>query len=101
MAIAVDLIVEDEASTLCEGVGLSKKFIFQEKPKKCPTCHSVRFRSYEVLGSVPEPIIWECRRCESRFAKYDLDRMETLLKEVSGLWTNPSDWGATPKSEYN
>ena len=101
MAIAVDLVVDDGASTLCDGVGLDHNHIYKDKPKKCPECCSVRFRSYEILGSIPEPIIWECKRCQSRFAKYPLEEMEDLLKQVVGLWTIPDDWGKVAKGDYN
>ena len=102
MAIAVDLIVDDEAETLCDGIGLDHNHIYTEMPDKCPKCKSVRFHGYEILGSsVPEIIMWECRRCESRFPKFPLDKMETILEEVQGVWTNPNDWGHVSKGDYN
>ena len=101
MSIAVDLIIDDDASTLCDGLGLDHEHIYNEQPRSCPECSCIRFRVYEVLGDKPEPIIWECKKCQSRFPKYDLVTMEELLSKVSGLWTNPQDWSTVPKKDYN
>lgn len=101
MAIAVDLVVDASADTLCEEIGLDHEHIYKEKPSLCPTCNCSRFRAYEILGSVSKPIIWECKKCDARFGKYPLEKMEKLLEAVSGLWTNPEDWSKVPKNEYN
>ena len=101
MAIALDLVIDEDAETLCDGIGLDHNHIYTKQPKKCPECSCVRFRAYEVLGSIELPIIWECRKCQSRFPRFALDKMETLLEGVQGLWTNPNDWGQVSKGDYN
>ena len=101
MAIALDLVIDDHASNLCDGVGLDHNHVYEEEPAHCPECQCVRFRAYEVLGSLPKPIIWECKKCQSRFPRYPLKRMEELLESVQGLWTNPEDWGPVAKGEHN
>lgn len=100
MAIALDLIVDESAPTLCKGLCLDSE-VHEKIPKECPDCKCKSFREYEILGALPEPIIWECKRCGIRFPKYPLDTMEAILDRVKGLWTNPSDWCHVAKEEYN
>ena len=100
MAIAIDLIIDSEASTLCQGLCLENN-VYEDKPDECPDCKCKRFREYEILGAIPEPIIWECRKCGIRFPKYPIDTMEQILDRVKGLWTNPEDWCPVPKKDYN
>jgi ribosomal protein L37AE/L43A len=100
MAIALDLIVDQSATTLCAKLDLQLQ-VYEEKPSICPECRCKQFREYEILGALPEPIVWECKKCEIRFPKYSLDKMEGILKKVQGLWTNPEDWGHVSKKDYN
>ena len=100
MAIALDLIIDDSAATLCQGLALDQH-VYEERPDACPDCKCKKFREYEILGAIPEPIIWECKKCGIRFPKYPHDTMEIILEKVQGLWTNPADWCHVAKKDYN
>ena len=100
MVIAYDLIIDDEAQTLCGNLGLSDAACV-DMPSKCDKCKCIKFRAYEILGSEPGPMIWECKKCQKRFPKYSLVKMEELLRKVKPLWTNPDDWGHVDKGDYN
>ena len=100
MAIALDLIVDHNADTLCEKLDLEHEH-YNIKPESCPRCSCKKIREYEILGALPEPIVWECVKCEARFPKYPLGAMEAILEKVSGLWTNPEDWSHVAKKDYN
>ena len=101
MAIALDLIVDNEANSLCEGIGLNQETYYSIKPDFCQECDSSRFRSYEILGILEVPMIWECKDCGARFSRFPIEQTEIMLSEVQGLWTNPTDWAKIPKAEYN
>ena len=100
MAIAIDLIIDSDANTLCQGLCLDSH-VYEDKPSECPDCKCRMFREYEILGSLPEPIIWECRKCGIRFPKYPIDTMELILEKVRSLWTNPDDWIPVSRKDYN
>ena len=101
MAIALDLIVDEDANTLCEGIGLNHNTYYTTKPTYCEECESSRFRSYEILGILETPMLWECKDCGARFSRFPIEQTEIMLSKVQGLWTNPSDWAKVPRADYN
>ena len=100
-AVLIDLVRVENQSTSTGKVGLSNEYIFPDEPDECPACQSKKFRSYEILGAHDDPIVWECVNCDMRYPRFDLIVMEELLDKVKGLWTNPDDWGFSPKEEFN
>ncbi len=100
-AVLFDLVRVKEQTTYTGKMGLSNEYIFPEEPVECPACKSKKFRSYEVLGAYEKPIVWECIKCDMRYPRFDLAKMEELLDKVKGLWTNPNDWGYEPSEDFN
>jgi hypothetical protein len=100
-AVLFDMVRVKEQDTYTGKMGLSGEYIFPDEPLECPACKSDKFRAYEILGAHDDPIVWECSKCDMRYPRFNLDVMEVLLQKVKGLWTNPNDWGFSPKEEFN
>ena len=103
MAILLDLVIDKSAPTLCESLGINTGLYYWEGDFQCieNDCGCRKFREYEILGALPEPMIWECKKCQARYGKYPTEKMEEILSKVQGLWTNPSDWDHVSKVDYN
>ena len=75
--------------------------IFKHRPKVCPHCQARDIIGIEVMGAEDHVLLWECDECESMFLRFKKDKTEEYLQAAKGSWTNPSDWGYLPKSEFN
>jgi hypothetical protein len=75
--------------------------IFKVIPDVCPHCHSDEMRGIEIMGAQKGVLLWECSECLDVYLKYDKDKTEEELQDASEYWTNPSDWGYRPHSEFN
>ena len=100
-AVLVDLVRVQGQSTSTGKMGVSNEYVFEEAPDKCPACMNKKFRGYEILGAYDEPLVWECCKCDMRFPRFELEKMEELLDKVKDLWTNPNDWGYQDREEFN
>ncbi len=81
-----------------------KKFtetIYVHRPSICPHCHSDEMVGVEVMGCPLKVLIWECEECSNCFLRFSSSFTEGQLKKVKIYWTNKSDWGYHPKSQYN
>ena len=75
--------------------------VFDVMPDVCPHCHSDEMHGIEIMGARNGVLLWECKECLDVYLKYDKDRTEKELQGASEYWTNPSDWGHCPRSEFN
>ena len=53
------------------------------------------------MGTYEGPLFWECDKCDCAILRFEEQKTEEYLQLAKGLWTNPSDWGYVPKSEFN
>ena len=53
------------------------------------------------MGAYLGNLLWECDECESIFLRFKKDETEEYLQAAKGAWTNSTDWGYVPKSEFN
>jgi hypothetical protein len=65
MILLEDLIVDNQADSVVESIGVENEESFSEKPTKCLHCKSRKMEAIEVLGAI----------------------------DAKGLWTSPLDWG--------
>ena len=75
--------------------------VFDSIPEVCPQCHSDEMHGIEIMGAKNGVLLWECKECLDVYLKYDKDRTEKELQGASEYWTNPTDWGYRPRSEFN
>jgi hypothetical protein len=88
-----DLIVDNQADSVIDSIGVENEEHFEEKPKRCLHCKSRDMEAIEVLGAIDEPILWACLKCDALFLKFPRSETEVLLASAKGLWTSPLDWG--------
>ena len=103
MILVVDL-VDKLRGNLVEQLVHKKDLacIFNVIPDVCPHCHSEEMRGIEIMGAQNRGVLlWECNECLDVYLKYDKDKTEEELQDASEYWTNPSDWGYRPHSEFN
>ena len=93
MIILEDLIVDNQADSVVESIGVENDEVFTEMPVKCLHCKSRDMEAIEVLGATDEPILWACLKCDALFLKFSRSETEVLLASAKGLWTSPLDWG--------
>ena len=93
MILLEDLIVDNQADSVVESIGVENEVYFEEKPKKCLHCNSRHMEAIEVLGATDEPILWACLKCDALFLKFPRSETEVLLASAKGLWTSPLEWG--------
>ena len=102
MILVVDL-VDKLRGNLVEQLVHKKDLtcVFDVMPDVCPHCHSDEMHGIEIMGARNGVLLWECKECLDVYLKYDKDRTEKELQGASEYWTNPSDWGHCPRSEFN
>ena len=93
MILLEDLVVDNQADSVVESIGVDNEKTFSKKPKKCLHCASRNIEAIEVLGAIDEPILWACLKCDALFLKFSRSETEVLLASAKGLWTSPLDWG--------
>ena len=93
MILLEDLIVDNQADSVIESIGVENEESFSKKPKNCLHCKSRDMEAIEVLGATNEPILWACLKCDALFLKFPRSETEVLLASAKGLWTSPLDWG--------
>jgi hypothetical protein len=86
---------------LVDSLEAEKNVICKEKPNKCPKCESDDIKGVEVMGTYEGILFWECDECDCAILRFEEYKTEEYLQQAKGLWTNPSDWGYVPKSEFN
>jgi len=90
-------LVENLLDESTEGSNNAQK----SRPKKCIRCKSPRILGVEIMGAYDGILFWECDVCENTILRFKEDVTEKYLQLAKGLWTNPSDWGYRPRSEFN
>ena len=75
--------------------------IHKSRPKKCNRCKSSKILGVEIMGAYDGILFWECDICENTILRFKEELTEKYLQLAKGLWTNPSDWGYIPPSEFN
>ena len=93
MILLEDLIVDNQADSVIDSIGVENAEHFEEKPERCLHCKSRDMEAIEVLGAMDEPILWACIKCDALFLKFSRSKTEVLLANAMGLWTSPLDWG--------
>ena len=93
MILLEDLIVDNQADSVIDSLGIENHQSFSKKPKQCLHCESRNVEAIEVLGAIDEPILWACLKCDALFLKFSRSETEVLLASAKGLWTSPLDWG--------
>ena len=93
MILLEDLIVDNQADSVVESIGVNNDKYFKDKPKKCLHCKSRKLEAIEVVGAIEEPILWACLKCDALFLKFSRSETEVLLASAKGLWTSPLEWG--------
>jgi hypothetical protein len=93
MILLEDLIVDNQADSVVESIGVENDESFSKRPEQCFYCQSHKMESIEVLGAINEPILWACLKCDALFLKFSRSETEVLLANAKGLWTSPLDWG--------
>ena len=101
MILLEDLIVDNQADSVIESIGIENEESFSEKPKQCLHCKSRDMESIEVLGATDEPILWACLKCDALFLKFSRSKTEVLLASAKGLWTSPLDWGFLDRNLFS
>ena len=71
------------------------------RPKRCIRCKSSEIVGIEIMGAYNGILFWECDKCENTILRFKEELTEKYLQLAKGLWTNPSDWGYVPPSEFN
>ncbi len=87
--------------TLVEGLEAEKNLVCKKRPEKCPKCSCEDLKGVEVMGTYDGVLFWECDDCDCAILRFEEYKTEEYLQLAKGLWTNPSDWGYVPKSEFN
>ena len=75
--------------------------IHKSRPRKCSRCKSSKILGVEIIGAYDGILFWECDVCENTILRFKEELTEKYLQLAKGLWTNPSDWGYIPPSEFN
>ena len=101
MILLEDLIVDNQADSVVESIGVENEESFSKKPEQCLYCQSRKMESIEVLGAINEPILWACLKCDALFLKFSRSETEVLLANAKGLWTSPLDWGFVERELFN
>ena len=101
MILLEDLIVDNQADSVIESIGVENEESFSKKPKNCLHCKSRDMEAIEVLGAPNEPILWACLKCDALFLKFPRSETEVLLANAKGLWTSPLDWGFVERELFN
>ena len=101
MMLLEDLIVDNQADSVVESIGVENEESFSSKPKQCLHCKSRDLEAIEVLGAMDEPILWACLKCDALFLKFSRSETEVLLANAKGLWTSPLDWGFVERELFN
>ena len=87
--------------SLVEGLKAEKNLVLKNQPKKCHKCNSDKIKGVEVMGSYEGALFWECDECDCIILRFEEYKTEEYLQLAKGFWTNPSDWGYVPRSEFN
>ena len=93
MILLEDLIVDNQADSVVESIGVENEESFSDKPRRCLHCKSRDLEAIVVLGAIDEPILWACLKCDALFLKFSRSKTEVLLANAKGLWTSPLDGG--------
>ncbi len=101
MIILEDLIVDNQADSVVDSIGVENEQSFSEKPKECLHCKSRKMEAVEVLGAMDGPILWACLKCDALFLKFSRSETEVLLANAKGLWTSPLDWGFVERELFS
>ena len=103
MILVVDLVGELKGSLVKQLVDEEFRYnVFKKIPPVCPHCLPEEVSGIEIMGADKDGILlWECDDCNYMYLKYTLDKTEKELQSAKVYWTNPSDWGYRPKSEFN
>ena len=101
MILLEDLIVDNQADSVIDSIGVDNEECFEKKPKKCLHCKSRDMEAIEVLGAIDEPILWGCLKCDTLYLKFSRSKTEVLLANAIGLWTNSKDWGYVERDLFN
>ena len=99
--VMLEYILLRQKDTLIDSISIDSEFIFLDKPSHCPHCHHDNIGGVEIMGAYMGNLLWECNECESMFLRFKKKKTEKYLQAAKGSWTNPSDWGYLPKSEFN
>tara|TARA_R100001594_G_scaffold13276_4_gene28728 strand:- start:71 stop:418 length:348 start_codon:yes stop_codon:yes gene_type:complete len=102
------VMLEDVISTkgnlvenLLDLSGGDVKRISKKRPSHCPECEGKAMLGVEVMGAYDGILFWECDVCEFTILRFKEEITEEYLQLAKGFWTNPSDWGYIPPSEFN
>ena len=98
-----DVISEDGnlVENLLDDSMEDSKDVHKTRPKKCTRCKSSKILGVEIMGAYDGILFWECDICENTILRFKEELTEKYLQLAKGLWTNPSDWGYIPPSEFN
>ena len=99
--VMLDDILLSKKDTLIDSISIDSEFVFSDKPSHCPHCHNNKIGGIYVMGAYMGNLLWECDECESIFLRFKKDETEEYLQAAKGAWTNSTDWGYVPKSEFN
>jgi len=91
----------DLKGKLVDSLEAIKNIVCKNKPSKCPLCASNSINGVEVMGTYEGTLFWECNDCDCAILRFEEKTTEDYLQLAKGLWTNPSDWGFIPRSEFN
>jgi hypothetical protein len=98
--VMLDDVCECEGR-LVDDLGVEKGLVSKNKPTKCSKCGCKDIQGVEVMGTYEGTLFWECEECDSAILRFEENKTEEYLQLAKGLWTNPSDWGYVPRSEFN
>ena len=99
--ILVEDLVDVIKGRLLDKLVDEQGIVYKKNPLICSKCHSSQIVGVEIMGAKLGVLLWECEHCYSMFLKYDAEETENELQKAKGCWTNPNDWGYTPKRKYN
>lgn len=64
----------------------------QDVPDHCYYCGSDYVVGIEIIGSIQEPLIWECGHCGEHMLKFTREKTKRLLDKAPELDITQEEW---------
>lgn len=64
----------------------------KEEPSYCYYCGSKYIVGIEVIGTIDEPLIWECQSCNENMLRFSKAKTEKLLNDAPQVEITEKDW---------
>ncbi len=61
-------------------------------PEECYYCGSKDIIGIEIIGTIQEPLIWECTHCNEHMLRFTRAKTERLLNAAPQIEITEEDW---------